>query len=126
MAFGIASMDVSVLCGYEAGVTVRRLAAEVNVAALLKELTKAGHVSETLRQERDDYKVELARERSIASNLTSDLAHWQTCSLCGERMDAPGLCQKGRDEERDGYQAMPRCDSCTFWTRDSDSEHTGL
>lgn len=35
-----------------------------------------------------------------------ELARWKICELCGQPMDAPGMCSSGETEKAAGYQLM--------------------
>lgn len=50
--------------------------------------------------------TEVAALRAEVATLTGQLAHWQTCSNCGKKMSAPGICDDAVTEREKGLGLM--------------------
>lgn len=58
------------------------------------------------RQEAADLSLQLKIAETALKDVRQELAHWQTCSQCGEQMDAPGHCTSGQAEWAKGQSEM--------------------
>ena len=69
-------------------------------------LTEAGDTRSTSGIVWTSAEAEITALRAEVARLTGQLAHWQTCSNCGKKMSAPGICDDAVTEREKGLELM--------------------